>query len=298
MRQNKSIIESLFNSLAMITCITILFIIFENITYRIPFNPGLPNRLSIFAMQFYASILQIVVLLLIFKFGLKREKGIVKEDENNFKTNIFDILIFLIIGLLLKNMLLLGLYYLQIITNTVPQFNNYIIEGLLEGMKVTNVDRIYNFLTGVILAPIAEELFFRKGVFEYYIDKDVTSRKVILISGLSFGLAHLMGFAITASVMLTGIVFATIYAITKNIMYPIIGHGLNNLTSSVTGIYSGIDVFEDTKAYLELDSTIGIKGAIVVCLALLVIISIISYTKRKTIISSDFKNRLIKVFTE
>jgi membrane protease YdiL (CAAX protease family) len=296
MKQNKSIIESLFNNSARITCITISFIIFGIITYRIPFGSNISDGLSIFAMQFYASCLQVLVLLLIFKYGLKIKNEINKEDEG--KTNLFDILIFLFIGLLLKNMLLGSLYYLEIITNTVPKFDNEVVRGLLEGMEVTNLDKIYNFMNGVILAPIAEELFFRKGVFKYFSDKEVTNRSIILISGISFGLAHLMGFAIPASVILTGIIFATIYAITKNIIYPIIGHGLNNLMPSFISIFNDNSYIEDIEIYNEVGRIIDIKGAINISLILLVVTGIISYIKRKTIISSDFKNRLKRVFTE
>lgn len=298
MKHNKSILEPLLNNLARITCILVSFIIFGMITYRSLIDLSIFDGLSIFARQFYASTFQIIIISLILKYGLKKESKVVSEDRHKLELNIFDIMVFLFIGLLLKNILLLGLHYIEIITNTVPEFNSDIKIFLLEGIEVTKLDRIYSFMTGVILAPMVEELFFRKGVFKYYENKGVKSRTIILISGISFGLVHLAGFAKPVSSILSGITFATIYAITDNIMYPILGHGLNNWTSSIVVLYTGIDVFEAPKAYFAYDIIIEIKGAIVVCLLLLIITSIISYIKRKTIISSVFKKQLRKVLTE
>jgi membrane protease YdiL (CAAX protease family) len=295
---NKSIIESLFNNLARVVCVVVLFLIFGIVTYRTLMNLNILNGSSIFGLQFYASVLQVIVIFMILKYCFKKENEIIKEDDKEFKTNLFDILIFLFIGLLLKNILMGGLHYFEIITNTVPKFSNDVVSDLLEGMKITNLDKIYSIMSGVILAPIVEELFFRKGVFEYFSDKEVTGRSVILISGISFGLTHLVGFAIPASAILTGIIFATIYGITKNIMYPIIGHCLNNLMPFITSIFRDNSGIGDVESYIEAGRIIEIKGAIIISLVLLIITSTISYTKRKTIISSDFKGQLRKVLTE
>lgn len=298
MKTNKSILESSFNNLARIICITILFIIFGVITYRIPKSLNILDGLSIFATQFYVSFLQVIIIFLILKYGLKKKNKVIKGDEKELRINLFDILIFLFIGLLLKNILLGGLYYLESILNISPKYNNDVIQGLLEGMQITNLDKIYSFVTGVILVPIVEELFFRKGVFGYFVGKEVTSRSVILISGISFGLTHSMGLAIAIHVMLTGIIFAVMYVTTENVIYPIIGHGLNNLMPFIITIFRDNSGIGDVESYIEAGRIIENRGAIIISLVLLVITSMISYTKRKTIISSDFKDRLIKVFTE
>lgn len=291
-------IDSVLNNLARITCISITFIVFGIITYRSPMDSNIFGGLSIFAKQLFLVIFRFIAISLILRYSFKKENKVIREDRKKLKVNIFDILIFLFIGLTLANILLLGLHYIEIITNTVPEYNNDVTRVLLEGLEVTKLDRIYNFMTVVILVPTVEELFFRKGVFKYYEDKGVKSGTIILISGISFGLNHLMGLAIPASAMIKGITFAILYAITDNVIYPIIGHGLNNWSSSIAGLYSSINILEYARAYFEHDSMIEIIEVIIFCLILLIITSIISYIKRNSIISSDFKDQLRKVLTE
>jgi membrane protease YdiL (CAAX protease family) len=291
---NKSIIESLFNNLARIILVTILFLCFRYTTRGIVMSIDFIARLSWFGQIFYLGILEVVVLLLIFKYGFNKESKITKVDEKKIKINMLDIFIFLFMGLLLKNILFEGFVYLEGITNADPSVESIMAGALNDaGRQMTNLDTIYIVIAGVILGPIVEELFFRKGVVEYFSDKEVTSRSIILISGISFGLTHIGSPAILAHSIVVGIIFAVMYATTKNVIYPIIGHGLNNLMQNITSIFienGGMESIEAVK--------FEIRGAIIISLVLLVITCIISYIKRRTIISSDFKKRLVKVFTD
>lgn len=202
-----------------------------------------------------------------------------------------DILIFLFIGILLTSILFQGLIYLEGVMNVGPRY-----EDFLPQISMTSLERIYVFMAGVVLVPIVEELLFRKGIFQYFADKKLTNINIILISGISFGLWHYSGgpAKIVGSTMF-GIVLAIMYATTKNVIYPIIGHGINNLMQN---IISGFMVSSlDAESYTEYIKS-GIKEAIVFSLILLMITSMISYIKRKTIISSEFKDRLTEVFIE
>lgn len=289
---NKSRIESLFYSMGLIICISISFIIFGMVTYRTPLESKMFRDLSISAIGFYSSIFQVAILLLLFKYVLKRENEI-SVHKNGLGVNHFDILIFLFVGIFIHVIVLGGLIYLEDITNT-----DGIVNLINQEVEVTELDRVYDFIMGVILAPISEELFFRKGVFKYLEGKGFTSRSIILISGISFGLVHLVGFAKPISAIIFGITLASIYAITKNVIYPIIGHGLNNMMSGIAFKFGSFGIFEGVESYIQSSETLEIAEIAISCLILLVIISIISYIKRKTIIGSDFKVKFIRVFTQ
>lgn len=297
MKQNKSIMESLFTNLAIILCISFLFLIFGMITYRVAMSLNIVDGLSIFAMQFYASVLQLLIIFFIFKYGGKKRNKVLKKDEKRFKVDLLDIFIFLFMGLFLNSAIFVSLAHLEIIDIS-PQYDTGIMQNLFDGMQITDLDKIYSFITGVILAPIVEESFFRKGVFQYCTNKGIKSRTMILISGISFGLIHSAGFIKLIGSIITGIIFAVIYATTKNVIYPIIAHSVNNLMPFIISIFRDSSGIEDVAAYIEAGYLMEIKGLIIISLILLVITGIISYIKRQTIISSDFKEGLIEIFND
>lgn len=126
------------------------------------------------------------------------------------------------------------------ITNYLGVFLTSII-GTLKGSPVTNI--INNVVTGsalwsnfiimVILAPISEELIFRK----LLIDRTIKygDRIAILFSGLMFGLFHgnLNQFVYAFAL---GICYAFIYVKTGKVIYTILLHMLNNFIGSILGM--------------------------------------------------------------
>ena len=85
-----------------------------------------------------------------------------------------------------------------------------------------------NLLTGVMLAPITEELLFRAGMYTY-IRAKFDKRVALVISTLIFALAHFYMPLDFLSCVLAGVVFAIIYDKTGNIWYSIVAHALCNL---------------------------------------------------------------------
>ena len=90
---------------------------------------------------------------------------------------------------------------------------------------------IYTFISAVIIAPILEELVFRKS-FRYMFSNDIL---FILASGLTFGAFHVIGsfetffdliYIIPYSV--PGLVFAYVLVKSKNIFVPMGLHFLHN----------------------------------------------------------------------
>lgn len=93
-----------------------------------------------------------------------------------------------------------------------------------------NVNPWIVFLSAVVIAPIAEELIFRK----LLIDRTIQYGQgiSILVSGLVFGLAHGNFYQFFYAFGL-GMIFAYIYVKTGNIVYPILFHTVINFMGSI-----------------------------------------------------------------
>lgn len=126
------------------------------------------------------------------------------------------------------------------ITNYIGVFLTSVI-GTLKGSPVTNVINNVvtgsalwsNFLIMVILAPIMEEIIFRKLLIDRIIPYG--DGIAILFSGLMFGLFHgnLNQFVYAFAL---GICYAFIYVKTGKTIYTILLHMLNNFVGSILGM--------------------------------------------------------------
>lgn len=82
------------------------------------------------------------------------------------------------------------------------------------------------FLSGVIIAPIAEEVVFRGYLYKAFRDRFKPSYAIVLSAAL-FSVIHLELLA-AAPLFVIGVVLAYVYEKTGNIMAPITLHVLNN----------------------------------------------------------------------
>jgi membrane protease YdiL (CAAX protease family) len=82
------------------------------------------------------------------------------------------------------------------------------------------------FLSGVIIAPIAEEIVFRGYLYKAFRDRFRPSFAIVLSAAL-FSAIHLEPLA-AASLFVIGVVLAYVYEKTGNLMAPITLHMLNN----------------------------------------------------------------------
>ena len=116
------------------------------------------------------------------------------------------------------------------------------------------------FLVTVLLAPLVEELIFRK----LLVDRTVPfgQKRAVLLSGLMFGLFHgnLNQFAYAFPL---GLFFAFLYVKTGRLRYPILLHMIINFMGSVAGLlmmkYSGILSFLEMldQPVLAMESLMG-----------------------------------------
>lgn len=83
------------------------------------------------------------------------------------------------------------------------------------------------FIKVVIIAPIIEELIFR-GVIMYGLMRNYKAHTAVFLSGLLFALFHLNPWQFPATFML-GLLLGWLMLKTRNILFAITGHAINNL---------------------------------------------------------------------
>ena len=83
------------------------------------------------------------------------------------------------------------------------------------------------FIVGALIAPIAEEIFFRGILYGFFRRWGIPV--AIIISTLLFVLSHTSGATIPLTQLIGGILFAVSYEVEKNLLVPITIHSLGNL---------------------------------------------------------------------
>lgn len=164
-----------------------------------------------------AEVLYIILLVILYHKELKIE---FKDFKKNFKTD-FDIALkYWICGL--------GIMYItniiiSIITKMPSSSNETAVQSLITSAPYLML------ITAGILAPIAEELTFRKGIAMLIKNKWI----YCIVSGFIFGLLHVIGYSGLEYLYLIpygslGFFFAIIYSKTNNIYPSICMHALHN----------------------------------------------------------------------
>lgn len=93
----------------------------------------------------------------------------------------------------------------------------------------SNLTVLYRGISVLIIAPIFEELFFRKFLFGEVLKKYSLTAS-ILVSSLCFSVIHLPSYRNLLPTFIFGIIACLIYKKTGNIFYTIILHFLTNLS--------------------------------------------------------------------
>ena len=161
----------------------------------------------------------------------KREKREIERRRLLFS----DFLIFLCMA---EAFMIVGSFIGNYVNNLITSFTGIEIEDTLTEVMTNSVLWVNVLLAG-ILAPIFEELLFRK----LLIDNAVKYGEglAIFVSGFAFGLFH-GNFSQFFYATMVGMLFAYVYVRTGNIKYTIILHMIVNLCSTlITPIYNMID---------------------------------------------------------
>ncbi len=180
-----------------------------------------------------------------------------------------------------------------------------IIGGLFNFTPSNSVETIVNdvpvwliFIVMVILAPIAEEIIFRK----LLIDRigHFGDGWAIVISALAFALIHTNIYQFIYALMV-GLVFGYIYTRTRDVRYTIVMHALLNFLGSVVALFvqrstdrlftfleSGTEIATEIDPRLILDLLIvGIYSTLQYGMLLAGIVLAVIYISRKMVILSE-----------
>ena len=133
------------------------------------------------------------------------------------------LIIFILHGILALTAAL-GLAYVVYKIN--PELTKKMLNEKIIESNGTIYDSIYEFILGVILAPIMEELIFR-GIMFNRLKMRWGAGVAIIISSIIFGLLH-MDLAIIGAVLF-GIMMCILYMKTRNILTTMAIHFINNL---------------------------------------------------------------------
>ena len=180
------------------------YISFENITHYL--------RLQNLIAQIVSYL---VLFYLFFRNDFKLQNGIENIKTLNFRTIFY--LFIIVIGLELFDRPFFD--FSKII--------DYLKEINSEPLNNSNVSFV-RVIGALIVAPIFEELFFRKIIFKQLL-KQHSLRISIFVSSFCFAILHLPSYRNLIPTFILGIISCIIYKKTKNINYSIILHFLANL---------------------------------------------------------------------
>jgi CAAX protease family protein len=118
------------------------------------------------------------------------------------------------------------------VTAAVVLFVSYLlgvnVESLFQmQLPFGNRQLIAFFLVGSIIAPVAEEIFFRGILYGFFRRWGIPA--AVILSTLLFVLSHSTGRTIPVTQIAGGILFAVSYEVEKNLLVPITIHILGNL---------------------------------------------------------------------
>lgn len=177
------------------------------------------NKFIVMTILYAIEFIPVLFMIIIYRKDLKLEFKIFKE---NFIKNIdkyIRLWIFALFLMSISNMLI------TYITGSNISNNEEVVRSMADMLP------IYSIITSSIFAPIVEELAYRKTIGNIFINKKLA----IVMSGLVFGLAHVIGTYSTILDLLYiipyglfGAVFMYIYLDSKNIYTTITIHAFHN----------------------------------------------------------------------
>ena len=127
------------------------------------------------------------------------------------------------------------LWDIKLIINSIINIDTEPINYATDSLKQVSG---YSFISGVILAPILEELFFRKILFKR-LHKQNSLVISVIVSSLCFASIHIIpNWQNVLPTFIFGVICCLIYNYTKNILYPILFHFTGNLITLILLIYN------------------------------------------------------------
>lgn len=189
------------------------------------------------------TLISTIILVEIFVSNVSVLDSLIKTTLSNSLISIVFIIIIFSLGYQ-KQLFNKGKITILVVLALLIAINNFPISAFLQGRTTVEYPMIYSilFFLESLSTGLYEELFFRGLLFivllEVLKDHSYKTIKAILISSFLFGILHfvnILGGASTGFVLqqigysfLLGILWATIFVQTKNILFPIFLHGIYN----------------------------------------------------------------------
>ena len=177
------------------------------------------NKLSLMIILYSFELIPLIFMIIIYRKDLKNEFKIYKEDFIKNLDKYFRLWIFALFLMSVSNILI------TFITGNQISNNEEIIRS------ISDILPVYSIITSCICAPIVEELTYRKTIGNIFDNKKIA----IIMSGIVFGLAHVIGTYSSITDLLYiipygifGSIFMYIYLESKNIYTTITIHALHN----------------------------------------------------------------------
>ena len=204
----------------------IIFLLYFFFSYIVDFiiktfNINISSLKYIYRLIFiYAlEIIPALFLVFIYRKDLKKDFKIFKKNIKPWADKYIRYWIIGIILMSISNMII------SLITSSSIANNEEVVR------KITDLLPIYSIFTCCIIAPVAEELAYRKTVGNIFTNKKMS----ILFSGLLFGLAHVVGtYEVLSDILyiipygLLGSIFMYMYRDSDNIWTTISIHFIHN----------------------------------------------------------------------
>lgn len=102
-----------------------------------------------------------------------------------------------------------------------------VLTAIQARLPTQHTDVILYFLVGAVVAPVAEELFFRGLLYGFFKRWGVVT--AVILSTMLFVLPHAIHQRIPITQVVGGIIFAVAYEVEGSLMVPIIIHVLGNM---------------------------------------------------------------------
>lgn len=163
--------------------------------------------------------IELGILIALFYKKLKENLKDLKKNHKKYFDKYFKYWLWILGIMMVSNL------FIMLVTNNTTSGNEQAVRDMLVKSP------IYAYFSGVIFAPVAEELIFRRGLRNIFRNDTI----FILISGLIFGGLHIItGYSGVLDLLYLipyctpGIVFAYILTKTDNVLIPISIHFMHN----------------------------------------------------------------------
>lgn len=242
--------------------------------------------------KFIASITWLISLILIGKIFFNIHYSELFEEIKLSTCNCMDNLLITLFFSSVTAFISALIYQIDFMINPdITKSINYFIKTLNDDVSyMNNPFDVLIFMIWVVIAVVAEEIFFRYTLYKVFVKEKDDVKIFIILSSIIFGICHFTSISRIFASLTMSIFLGIIYIMTKNLGYPFIAHILWDYLVSVSGSFIG---------YFEHFNNGNISIQVFICgfteitiLCLLILLSVYAYFKRGYILPLKTRNKI------